>query len=61
MDTSKDRKKLESLRLSLCHLAKQVGVESPLIEGSASDWEERTRTIERGWNSLIVNIMEKTE
>ena len=58
---TEDRRALESLRLSLCHLANQVGVESTLIEGSVPEWMERVKTTERGWNILVLKIMEKTE
>jgi len=58
---SEDRKELESLRLSICHLAHQAGVQSPMIEGGVPEWMERTKTTERGWNRLILVTMEQME
>jgi len=56
-----DRQELEALRLSLCQLAKMVEVQNPLAVGSISECMERAKLTDRGWNTLVLDIMEAIE
>ncbi len=54
-----DRQQLEALRVSIAHLAASMGVNNPLVSGNAADWERNARNKDEGWNTLVLEMMDK--